>query len=238
MERVIQLAIFVSILFAILFLMHLYSFVRLCSLFGLDRKAWHYLILVLLSSSLILSTILCRISYNPVTKSLYTLAACWFGIIFILFAVLVLFEVPRLLFRIQGPAAGTAIIAFVAIVSIASIINAFFVRVKTVEVPSFGEELNAAVLSDIHIGTIWGKDNLNKIVETTNALKPDVVFILGDVVSGGAVLREDVLTPLGDLQAADPQDPRTAPAHRAHPVAHHRPRSGSPRAVHDDVGGS
>jgi len=201
MERTFQLIIFISILFTILFFMHLYSFFRFSSLINLDRKAWHYVILVVLASSLIISTILCRVSYNPITKGLYILAACWFGAIFIIFSFLLFFEIPRFLFNLHGPTAGKAVIACIATLVIASIINAQFIRIRTIEMPSFGKEMRAVVLSDIHIGTIWGKNHLEKIVEKANSLKPDVIFILGDVVSGGAIVQKDVLAPLADLQA-------------------------------------
>jgi len=39
------------------------------------------------------------------------------------------------------------------------------------------------------------------IVDRTNALKPDVVFIIGDLISGGAPFHKDDFAPLRDLQA-------------------------------------
>jgi predicted MPP superfamily phosphohydrolase len=82
-----------------------------------------------------------------------------------------------------------------------SIINAQLIHTRTVEIPSFGKEMRAVLLSDIHVGTIWDSDRLQKIVEITNSLRPDVIFITGDIVSGGAILQEDTFASLSDLGA-------------------------------------
>lgn len=201
MERVIDRLLFITILFAILFIMHFYSLGRLSSLFGINKKLGYYLVVIGLSLSLIISTIICRYSYNPLTKALYVVAAIWFGIQFILFATVLVYEVPRLFLNIKGTLGGTIIVSIVGILTVVSIINAQFIRIKEVEIPSFGKEMKAVLLSDIHIGTIWGKNHLQKIVDRTNALEPDVVFITGDLVSGGTVLIEDAFSPLGDLEA-------------------------------------
>lgn len=47
-------------------------------------------------------------------------------------------------------------------------------------------ELNAVVLSDIHLSTINGEKLLSKIVSEINKLNPDVVFIPGDIVDDRA----------------------------------------------------
>ncbi len=201
MERFIDRLIFISVFLAIIFLMHLYSFGRLSSLFGIRRNLWYYVTIALLASSLVLSTILCRVSYNFATRSLYLIAACWFGVQFILFAVVLFYEIPRLALRSGGRPAGIAIISCVTVLSLASMVNAHFIRIKEVEIPAFGKEAKAVLLSDIHIGTIWSGNHLRKIVDRTNSLKPDVVFMTGDLVSGGAVLREESLAPLRDLEA-------------------------------------
>lgn len=201
MERLAQRLMFIAILLTVLFSMHFYSFLRLTSLFQINRRFWHYLIVVFLALSLILATILCRYYFNVLTRGIYTVAACWFAIIFMLFFTTLVSELIRILFKIDGFRTGTGIISLVAIASVAAIINAQFIHIKKVEISDFGREMKAVLLSDMHIGTIWSKEYLEKVVEKTNSLQPDVVFITGDVVSGGAVLREDTLQPLKNLKA-------------------------------------
>ncbi len=201
MERLAQRLMFISILLTVLFSMHFYSFLRLTSLFQINRRFWHYLLVVFLSLSLILATILCRYYFNVLTRAIYTVAACWFAIIFMLFFTILASEIIRILFKIDGFRTGVGVISLVTIASVAAIINAQFIHVKKVEIPDFGREAKAVLLSDMHVGTIWSKEYLRKVVEKTNALQPDVIFITGDIVSGGAVLTEDTLEPLKHLKA-------------------------------------
>jgi predicted MPP superfamily phosphohydrolase len=44
------------------------------------------------------------------------------------------------------------------------------------------KELNIAMVSDIHLGTIIGTDRFNSIVEKINELNPDIVLLAGDIV--------------------------------------------------------
>ncbi|MDQ0362186.1 metallophosphoesterase [Breznakia pachnodae] len=43
------------------------------------------------------------------------------------------------------------------------------------------DELNIAYISDIHLGTSVNEDELKKIVEKTNDMKPDVILLGGDI---------------------------------------------------------
>ncbi len=49
-------------------------------------------------------------------------------------------------------------------------------------VPPEGEAVRLAFLSDLHIGTSTSLDRLHTIVETVNALKPDLILIGGDII--------------------------------------------------------
>lgn len=56
-------------------------------------------------------------------------------------------------------------------------------------------------LSDIHIGSLLKKDWLEKTVEKTNALNPDIIVITGDFIDGLPEELKDHLTPLSRLKA-------------------------------------
>lgn len=55
--------------------------------------------------------------------------------------------------------------------------------------------LKIAAVSDIHLGSIIRKRSIRKLSEILEEIKPDVVFLLGDIVDGeiGPVLRGDLL---------------------------------------------
>lgn len=55
--------------------------------------------------------------------------------------------------------------------------------------------LRIAAVSDIHLGSVIRKRSIKKLSSMLNEMKPDVVFLLGDIVDGeiGPVLRGDLL---------------------------------------------
>ncbi len=66
--------------------------------------------------------------------------------------------------------------------------------------PGLKKGIRAIHLSDIHIGHFRGKDFLQKIVDQTNKLKPEVVFLTGDLFDGRIRLNEESLQPLKQLK--------------------------------------
>ena len=57
------------------------------------------------------------------------------------------------------------------------------------------------MLSDLHVGTIHNSGFLKRIVNKTNDLKPEVVFITGDFFDGTGPITEKTVLPLSGLQA-------------------------------------
>ncbi|MDQ1296839.1 MAG: Metallophos protein [Bacteroidota bacterium] len=55
--------------------------------------------------------------------------------------------------------------------------------------------LRVAAVSDIHLGSIIRKRSIKKLSAILETIKPDVVFLLGDIIDGemGPVLRDDLL---------------------------------------------
>lgn len=97
------------------------------------------------------------------------------------------------------------VILFAVIVLVSSLIvgygyyNSLNFKVKEVKLTlpkkdSKLNELNAVLLSDVHISVINDEKYLSKIVEKVNALNPDVVLIAGDLVDEtGEYLKENGL---------------------------------------------
>jgi hypothetical protein len=65
------------------------------------------------------------------------------------------------------------------------------------------ETLTVVAISDLHLGTLIGAARLARIVERINALQPDVILLLGDVLDESVppVVREDIGAGLSRLQA-------------------------------------
>jgi hypothetical protein len=78
-------------------------------------------------------------------------------------------------------------IGVVTLIVVTGFINARIPRIKKMElaIPKKvqGEKtLNIVMASDIHLGTIIARRKANRLVETINSLKPDIVLFAGDVV--------------------------------------------------------
>ena len=75
------------------------------------------------------------------------------------------------------------------------------VSVPLKELPAELHGLRIAQLSDVHVGPTVGRAFMERIVARTNALKPDLIVITGDLVDGDVeMLRRDV-APIFELTA-------------------------------------
>ncbi len=60
-----------------------------------------------------------------------------------------------------------------------------------------------AQISDVHVGPTIGRAFIEDIVAKTNALKPDLIVITGDLVDGSVEHLGDAVAPLANLKAKD-----------------------------------
>lgn len=79
-------------------------------------------------------------------------------------------------------------------------------RVKKVSIshsklPQNLKNLTIAQISDLHVGTTIRQGYVSEVVEKTNALNPDLIFITGDLADGKMSDLEQHLAPLGNLQS-------------------------------------
>ncbi|MDI6804889.1 MAG: metallophosphoesterase [Bacteroidota bacterium] len=87
----------------------------------------------------------------------------------------------------------------VIIVIVFGHLNAIHPKIKTVNIKINKNveginELNLAVISDIHLGTIIGRERFSKIVDEINKLNPDLILFVGDIVdeSIGPVINDNI----------------------------------------------
>jgi predicted MPP superfamily phosphohydrolase len=60
---------------------------------------------------------------------------------------------------------------------------------------------NIVQISDVHLGTVVGKERLIGIVNSVNALDPDLVLITGDLVDENVAKLEDMVEPLSRIKS-------------------------------------
>ncbi|SFP71415.1 hypothetical protein SAMN05421810_103178 [Amycolatopsis arida] len=149
----------------------------------------------------------------------------WLAVFFYLLLILLVLEVPRLALRSwvraepepTGPglsrrtllARGSAAVAGVAAAGLVGYGTAVAMGPPTVtRAPIALRRLDPrvagfriALLSDIHLGPIIGRDLTRRIVEIVNAERPDAVAIVGDLVDGSVADLADAAAPLADLRS-------------------------------------
>ncbi|HUS28795.1 MAG TPA: metallophosphoesterase [Kofleriaceae bacterium] len=78
--------------------------------------------------------------------------------------------------------------------------------VKRVRIPMRGlpvEQYTVVHLTDVHIGSLIGKDFAEQLVERVNALRADLIVITGDLVDGNLAELRPHIDPLRGLRARD-----------------------------------
>jgi predicted MPP superfamily phosphohydrolase len=154
--------------------------------------------LLVLAVSFIVSALLSFRFSNPWIAFLYKIAAVWLGFLNYLFwaACLTWLAWYAWLVVAQNKNPGAArpwiagVLAAVAVLTgIYGLLNARRIRVRRIAVtlpslPQSWRGRRAVLLSDLHLGNINGAAFSRRMVALTNGLRPDIVFIPGDLFDG------------------------------------------------------
>jgi predicted MPP superfamily phosphohydrolase len=174
LERVL----FVLIVCGVYLGMNWYVLARLFSLFALSRTIWFYLTLIPVTLSFIVALVLESTIGNRLTGAFFTLAMLWLGTCGLLLWILLAQQVLSLLLPIPRTVWAISVCALAGVLVLYSFVNARTVTVRREKIPHLPFKI--AQLSDIHIGSI-GPSMLAEIIDKTNALRPDLVLITGDL---------------------------------------------------------
>jgi len=165
--------------------------------------------LTVLSVSFVAATLLAFRYSNFLVRFFYRIAGVWLGVLnfFLLAACLCwtvylasrLFGLPFGRPAIAGTTFGLAILT-----SIYGIINARWLRVKRIKVklpnvPQSWCGRLAALVTDVHLGHVNGHGFMRRIVAMLGRLRPDVVFITGDLYDGTKANTDALAAPWKEL---------------------------------------
>jgi predicted MPP superfamily phosphohydrolase len=219
-----QLAMVVAVMSAFTGLLHYYLWSRLVSAPALPeglRRPLTVALVVLgaaLPLGILLSNLLPRRLSGPIAFGVFT----WMGLAALLFFALLPGELVRLsawvaskvgaapddarrtlLARVLAGGAGALAFAgaSVGLVNVARDVGLARVRVSLKRLPPELSGLTIAQLTDVHIGPTLGRGWLERVVDTVNRARPDVVVITGDLVDGSVESLREHTAPLGRLEA-------------------------------------
>ncbi|MGB6429696.1 MAG: metallophosphoesterase [Candidatus Acidiferrales bacterium] len=212
-----QIFIFIAIAQTILFLGHwlIYEtwlrFWNLRSALAPASLVELKIAIAVLSISFVSTSLLAFRFFNILVRVLYTIAAAWMGIAnYFLFAACscwVVYGAARVA-GLHWARSGIAFVFFgVALaLGVYGMVNAAWTRVTriSVKLPNLPESWRgrvAALVGDTHLGHVRNVGFLRRIVRMLERLRPDVVFITGDLYDGTACDRARLAKPLADIHA-------------------------------------
>ncbi len=198
-----RMAIFFTIILGIHALVNLYIYKRAAQGFEAMPQMifWLRLIMIVLFISYPLGRFLEKVWYSPVANFFHWTGAFWFAGMLYFFLAIFSLDIIRLAnhffdflpigwiknYDHTKLITTYTTIALVVITIIIGHINAWTPKItrKTLDINKSGGEYNSlkvVAVSDIHLGTIIGPRKTGKLVNTINALNPDIILLAGDVV--------------------------------------------------------
>ena len=201
------MVVFFTIFFTVYAAINYYIFIRgwqaLSSLPHL--KPFYAVIFVIAATSYIIAKFLDGKIPHLVYDAMIWIGSFWFAFMLYFFLSIILIDLIRLLnwkldffpqiINNNYENVKRYLLAFVVLIS-SVIIFIGYLNTRKISVKSLSleitrkqsalTELNAVVLSDLHLSTINGEKLLSQIVAKLNELKTDVVFIPGDIVEDRA----------------------------------------------------
>jgi uncharacterized protein len=195
-----RIPIAVSIIQAFLFLVHFVIYATWTFFRGttdVSHAADLRIALAILSVSFVAASLLAHQYFNPIIRAAYTLASVWLGLVSFFFlaacASWIVYGVP-LLFGVHVEKHALVAVCFGLglLAGICAIVNAAWTRVVRVTVklpnlPAAWRGRTAALISDLHLGHVRNIGFLRRILRKLSQLRPDVLFIAGDLFDGTAV---------------------------------------------------
>lgn len=197
------MAMFLIIVLTVYTLVNLYIFMRgLQALEGAPSlKRWYIVLFAVVFCAYIAGRFMMHALPGAFSSLLIWIGSFWLACMLYFFLIVLLLDLTRLLNLLfhfyPGPGsasyAGLKLITLVVSVALVLLLiiggtyNAYHPRVRTLDLTMAAKEsrmknLNIVMASDIHLGTIVGRNRFSDMVEKMNALNPDIVLLVGDVV--------------------------------------------------------
>ena len=205
---------FIIIIQIVLLLTHYLVLSSIVSFLGLTGTTFLIslgVIFFLLSISLVVSNVIAWKYYNVLTRIIFTLSAMWMGLFLYLFFASIISWIIYLIVIILGFTPNTQLISGILyslaiMISGYGLINASISRITRVTVtlphlPAAWINRTAVWISDVHLGQIHTAPFANAIAKKIKQLKPDLVFIGGDLFDGVATDYANVADAFSKLEA-------------------------------------
>ena len=168
------------------------------------------LVVMSLSLTFVAASLLAWRSFSAPVRLFYKISAVWLGAFsfFVLAACFtwIAYVVALVAEHVEKPVLADAVFGLALLAAVAGIVNANLVRVTrlTLNLPGLPETWRsraAALVSDTHLGHVHDVPFMREIVRKLNQLRPDVVFITGDMYDGTTGPLDRLAEPWKELTA-------------------------------------
>ncbi|MGA2907874.1 MAG: metallophosphoesterase [Terracidiphilus sp.] len=170
--------------------------------------------LIVLAFSFVVASLLSFRFSNPVVRIIYWAAAVWLGFFNFLFWGSIVLRLAWLAIKFShlamNPGAfraplAAAVYIVAALTGAYGLINARIIRIRIVpvwipELPAAWRGRRAVLMSDLHLGPISGVRFCRRMVALASQLRPDAVFIPGDLFDGTKGNLDQLLAPFHALK--------------------------------------
>jgi len=202
MTRTQIFIIFFSIVIVLYGLVNTYIYIRGLQAISHNSplRVWFTVIFWFLAASYLAARLIERIALSWLSDGLVWIGSFWMGAMAYFFVILLAIDLLRLVNylipffpdfltrNLQYTKKVTALIVIGAVflTVVGAHINSVLPRIQALELmiqkKSPLKELNIAVISDVHLGTIICNSHFMRIVDKINSLNPDIVLFAGDLV--------------------------------------------------------
>jgi predicted MPP superfamily phosphohydrolase len=176
---------------------HFIAWLAIVKFFGLatvNAKIISAVIILALFISAILASYLIHKWDNLATRWYYMVAGFWIGVLLNLGLMILVVLAIKLFGFWFGFTPGTQLLQIILIlgtiiISALGLFNAFTPKVKEYEVkikdlPVSWYGKSVVQISDVHLGPVYRRHFLSRVVDRVNNLEPEAVFITGDLFDG------------------------------------------------------
>jgi len=175
------------------------------------KNIWLQIIFLLAPLGFIITSLVGNKFNNYLSRFVYYISSAWLGLFnFLLIASILiwLFWLATKIFdfKVSFEPLLVILLCLSVIIFIYSLINANYLRVREYEVslpnlPDVWLSRSAVWVSDLHLGQIRRSGFSRLVVEKINNLKPDLVFVGGDLFDGSAGDLASLAEPFKELKA-------------------------------------
>ena len=172
---------------AIYLLVHIYVFISIKTGLSLSKPNSYYLI----GLFFILALIYPLSRFFEKIDLLTYVGSIWLGVMSISFTVFLVKDIFSIFLPFSKGHVTYAALFITLLISVYSLINESIVRVKEINIPVNEKSqslkgMTFVQVSDLHLGVIKNEKWLSDVVEKVNSLKPDLIFITGDIMDDRA----------------------------------------------------